>query len=99
MQSSLTIHSVVVVAPDVVSCDLAGDAAILNLKSGVYYGLDAVGARIWSYLQTPVALSEVKERLLEEHDVADEQCEQDLLELAGGFAREGLVKVQNGATP
>ena len=29
------------------SCDLGGEAVLLNLESGQYYGLDPVGARIW----------------------------------------------------
>ena len=36
--------STITVAQDVVSCDLADEAAILNMKNGVYYGLDPVGA-------------------------------------------------------
>ena len=34
--------SIVVAAKDQASADLAGEAVILNLESGVYYGLDAV---------------------------------------------------------
>ena len=44
-----------VATKDQVSCDLAGEAAILNIKSGVYYGLDPVGARIWNLMQEPRA--------------------------------------------
>ena len=43
--------SVIVTATDQVSADLAGEAVILNLESGVYYSLDEVGAYIWSLIQ------------------------------------------------
>jgi len=33
---------------DQISCDLAGEAAILELKSGTYFGLDEVGAVVWT---------------------------------------------------
>jgi|SRR5665213_1697808 len=49
-----------VVAKDQVSCDLAGQAAIPNIKSGVYYGLDPVGARIWTLMQEPREVSEIQ---------------------------------------
>jgi len=49
----LSEESRLVVSKDQVSCDLAGEAAILNLKNGVYYGLDPVGARIWNLIQEP----------------------------------------------
>jgi len=48
--TKISINSTVMVADDVVSCDLDGEAAILNLKDGVYYGLDPVGAKIWNLI-------------------------------------------------
>jgi hypothetical protein len=36
-----------------VSCNLAGEAVILNTKSGIYFGLKPVGARIWELVQEP----------------------------------------------
>ena len=53
MSQTISDRSVVVATKDQVSCDLAGEAAILNIKSGVYYGLDPVGARIWTLMQEP----------------------------------------------
>ena len=41
----------VAISEDVVSRDLEGEAVILNLDSGTYFGLDRVGTRIWSLLQ------------------------------------------------
>ncbi len=45
MGSAVSERSIVVVANEQVSCDLSGDAVILQLKDGVYYGLDGVGGR------------------------------------------------------
>ena len=44
----ITDASRIVVSSDQVSCGLGDEAAIVNLRNGVYYGLDPVGARIWS---------------------------------------------------
>ena len=49
---------VVVAARQQISCDLADEVAILNLESGVYYGIDAVGALIWNLVQQPRTRSE-----------------------------------------
>ena len=45
--------SIVVVSKEQVSADLAGESVVLHLKNGVYYGLDAVGTRIWALINTP----------------------------------------------
>jgi Coenzyme PQQ synthesis protein D (PqqD) len=87
--------STVVAAKDQVSSDLDGEVAILDLKAGVYYGLDAVGARIWSLIQEPRTVNEIRDILLEEYDVEPERCERDLLVLLRRLADEGLVEVRN----
>jgi len=90
---SLTDESRVVVAKDQVSCDLAGEAAILNLKNGVYYGLDTVGARIWNLIQTPTTVGAIRDSMPAESDVDAARCERDLLDLLQQLATEGLIEV------
>jgi len=87
--------STVVAPKDQVSSDLGGEVAILDLKAGVYYGLDAVGARIWSLIQVPRTVNEIRDILLEEYDVEPERCERDLLVLLRRLADEGLVEVRS----
>lgn len=92
--------SIVTPAPqsDVVFCDLAGEIALLHLQRGVYYGLDAVGARIWHLLGANQTLGEVRDTLVREFDVDEARCERDLLALLQHMADAGLVKVQSQAT-
>ncbi len=40
----------VVVSSNQISTDLGDEIAILNLDSGVYYGLSDVGACIWNFM-------------------------------------------------
>jgi len=93
----IALGSTVVASPDQVSSGLAGEAVVLNMKNGVYYGLDEVGARIWSLIQSPRRVEEVCAALLEEYDVVPEQLQRDLLELLEQLAGEGLVEVQDAA--
>jgi hypothetical protein len=50
---AISVDSTVMTAKDQVSSDLGDEVAILDLKGGTYYGLDAVGARIWNLIQKP----------------------------------------------
>lgn len=85
----------IVVSKDQVSCDLAGEAAILNLKNSVYYGLDPVGARIWNLIQTPTTVAAVRDAIVQEYEVEAERCERDLLDLLQKLASEGLIDVKD----
>src|ERR1700722_3182924 len=96
MKQTISDRSVVVATKDQVSCDLAGEAAILNIKSGVYYGLDPVGARIWNLMQEPRAVIEIQNTITGEYDVEQEQCARDLISLLEKLLAEGLIEVKNG---
>jgi hypothetical protein len=92
----LSLGSVVAAVADQVSCDLDGEAVLLSLRTGVYYGLDQVGARIWSLVQGPTTVQIVRDTLLAEYDVEASRCERDLLALLRAMAAEGLVEVRGG---
>ena len=83
------LSAVVRVSPDQVSCDLAGEAAILNLNSGAYYGLDPIGARIWNLMKEPATVVSIRDAIVAEYDVSTERCERDLLELLARLEAEG----------
>jgi hypothetical protein len=97
MDGAVSLDSVVSIARDVIHSNLADEIVLLDLKSGVYHGLEAVGARIWELLATPVSLRQVLDTLLEEYDVEPRQCEQDLLKLVEELRSHGLVEVRSQA--
>jgi len=98
MSATISEQTIVVAAKDQVSCDLAGEAAILNIKNGVYYGLDPVGARIWDLMQQPRAVKEIQSMIAGEYDVEPGRCSQDLLSLLQKLLSEGLIEVKDGST-
>ena len=78
--------SVVTVSQEQISCDLGGEAAILHLASGIYFGLDAVGASVWQLIQQPKTVGEIQAALLQEYDVEAARCEADLQALLRDLA-------------
>ena len=55
MVSMIAESSIITASKEQVSSDLAGEVIILGLKSGSYFGLDGVGALIWSLIQKPIS--------------------------------------------
>lgn len=95
MMSDLTL---IQATPEQVSSDLNGEAVILDLKSGIYYGLNPVGAKIWTLVQEPKTVAQIREVLLEEYEVAPEICHRELIALLYQMEASGLVEVKNEAT-
>jgi len=63
VKKSILPESIVVVSKDQISCDLAGEAAILELKSGTYFGLDEIGATVWNVIVQPRRVVEARDAL------------------------------------
>lgn len=93
--STVTMRDFVVAASEQISSDLGGEAVILDLEAGVYYGLDAVGARVWELLQQPRAVAGLRDAILAEFDVEPERCERDLLALLQELAANRLIQVSH----
>ena len=93
--SLLSENSVITAAKEQVSSELVGEAVILNLKSGVYYGLNEVGNRTWNLIQKPKTVKGIKNTLLAEYEVEPESCEHDLMALLQDMAAAGLIDVRN----
>ena len=94
---ALSPTSKIVAAPDQVSSELAGESVILNLKTGLYYGLNEVGAKIWETIQSPKTFPEICEAIIAEYDVPPEECTQDIEELLDDMIKAKLVEVQDDA--
>lgn len=94
--SSLTMDSLVVAADGQATCDLAGEAVVLDVSGGIYYGLNEVGARIWRLVREPIRVEAILETLVGEYEVDPETCRKDLLRVLGALLDAGLVEVRDG---
>lgn len=82
------------ISDDVVFRDLAGEAVILNLSSGVYFGLDEVGTRMWQLLSEHGDDTKALALLLDEYEVDAAQLRQDFDQLIGQLRAKGLILVE-----
>jgi coenzyme PQQ synthesis protein D (PqqD) len=88
----LSLRHSITVAPDIVFREVDGEAVILNLETGFYFGLDQVGTRIWQLIQEHGSLQKVFETMCDEFDVGSDALERDLLGLMDELCVKGLVR-------
>ena len=79
------------VHPSVLSRELAGETVLLNLESGVYYGLDAIGTRAWNLLAEERTFADVCTIMLDEFDVSQRTLEDDLTTLVRELCDKQLL--------
>ena len=80
-----------VVHPSVITRELSGETVLLNLESGVYYGLDVVGTRVWQLLVQGRTIAGVCETMIEEYEVAPDVLRDDVSRLVGELRERGIV--------
>lgn len=73
--------------------ELQGEAVLLNVNSGVYFGLDAVATRIWQLLAEHKTLPEIATAITAAYDVTAERCQVDVLALVEQLEAQGLITI------
>ena len=90
--ADLTLNDRVAVPEAVISRELDGETVVLNLETGVYFGLDGVGTDIWNALQKGGRIEDTFNALLQQYDVQAAALKDDLLRFVNQLASKGLLQ-------
>ncbi len=71
--------------------EVAGNAALLNLETETYFGLDEVGTRMWQAMETAETIGAAARAVAEVYDAPLETIEQDIARLAIELRNHGLL--------
>ena len=96
-EGAIPASAIVVIASDVLSSELGSEHVLLNLRDGMYYGLEDVGGDIWKLLQTPVSVGDICRAIVEIYDVEPERCRRDVVKLLGELAEHQLIELRDPA--
>jgi hypothetical protein len=91
--TEISLTSRVKLSDDVLFQELQGDAVLLDLKTGVYFGLDRVGTRMWQLMGEKDSLAAVASAVCDEFDVTEDRCASDLVGLAQRLEEQGLISL------
>lgn len=80
------------VPEDVLSRDLDGEAVLLDLRSGHYFGLNATGSRVWTMLKEGKDTEDIARGLVEEFDVDFERALADARSFIETLFERGLIR-------
>ena len=89
----MNLFTKVTIPDQVVAREVGEETVILDLANGIYYGLDAVGARIWQLMVGGQTLTQVCDVMLVEYEVTRENIERDVLTLVQTLMERQLISV------
>lgn len=93
MESKIAVDTVIGRAAGLVATDMNGEKVMMDIEQGQYYALDSIGSRIWDLMENKQSVEAIVSVLLEEYDVEQQQCEQDVLILLNELYAEGLITI------
>ena len=64
---------------------------MMNVETGRYHGVNAVGARLWELLETPKTFTQLCTQICEDFDVDAETCRSDLSKFVDELIENGIV--------
>ena len=90
----MNLNQSITLSPKVISQEVSGETVILDLESECFFGLDAVGTRIWDLIRDDVDLLSIYNTLLDEYEVEEAQLQADLEALLADACERGLLSLQ-----
>jgi hypothetical protein len=79
------------IPPQVMSRLVGDETVLLDLASGIYFGLDNVGQRIWECVSDGKSLAETIDAIVAEYDVDEAQARNDVIDFAKTLVERGLL--------
>ena len=83
--------STVRLSADVIFRELDGEAVLLDFASGRYFGLNAVGTRVWTLLAAGKSVDAAIAAVTREFDAPEDQVAHDVEELITELLSRGLL--------
>ena len=87
----MNLDTTLTVPPQVMSRLVGDETVLLDLASGIYFGVDGVGQRIWEAVADGKKLGETVDIIVAEYDVDREQATADVLHFAETLVKRGLL--------
>jgi len=78
----------------VVSCNLNDESVLLDTISGIYFGLNPVGASIWRVIEAPLSAGQIREELQKEYEIDTAACDAAVQEFLSQLSAKGLITLQ-----
>lgn len=91
----MNLNQTITFSEQVISQEVSGETVMLDLQSECYFGLDAVGTRVWQLIRDSGELRTIYNTLLEEYEVDETQLMTDLEALLTDARERGLITLQD----
>lgn len=91
--STITKETKVKQVEDILSTTVDDSVVFMSIETGNYYSSNDVAQRVWELIEERKTVSELVNKLLEEYEVEEETCINDILALLDQMSEENLIEL------
>ncbi len=78
----------------IVSSEIDGETVMMDNSFEKYFGMKAIGPRIWQLLENETNLQRLCEELVKEFDVSPEQCMEDIIPFLQALSEQDMIQIR-----
>jgi hypothetical protein len=93
LSGKLTQSTKIVASPNQVATEVEDQTMILDMDSGLYFGLNAVGSTVWNRIQSPSTVQQIYDAVLTEYQVDRQIVERDVNSLLEKMWQHELIDI------
>jgi hypothetical protein len=87
----MNLETVLSIPPQVMSRLVDDETVLLDLESGMYFGLDGVGKKIWDSVSEGRSIGEIISIIISEYEVDEDRAEADVIAFTSDLVERGLL--------
>ena len=90
---NIGMDSVVARNEDIFAGQIDDELVMVSIDSGNYYVLNLTARRIWDLLESPLSISEICDKLMEEFEIDPQTCQAEVLRFAEKLFKKQIVTI------
>ncbi|PGD05844.1 PqqD family protein [Bacillus wiedmannii] len=94
MKGTISEFSRIIVKPGTIISEFEGEAVLLNISQGIYYGIDEVGLEIWKLIVEKNSLGVIKTYLVNNYDITKKELSDDTERFIENLYEKGLIEIK-----
>ena len=80
------------ISKSVISSKIDEEVILMSVEQDAYFGIDPIGSHIWELLSNkPASINDLVAILMEEYEVEEETCKQDVLAFINEMSTRKLI--------
>ena len=87
----ISIKSIISQNPDMIASEIDGEAVMMSIEHGSYYGMNPVASSIWASAEKSVSAETICKNIFAQYEISFEQCQKDTMKFIEDLIQKEIL--------